>query len=114
MGRMRDQHHVAPSAARSDPRPVGVTRSLESTAPALRGLAAFSKRPGWRLIRETLRTQRAGLALGVSSGLLWTLGKISVPMLVRQAIDHGIRGGDPAAPGRWALAVAGAGLVAAT
>src|SRR5262249_45989178 len=62
----------------------------------------------------TLRTQRGGLALGVSSGLLWTLGKISVPLLVRQAIDHGIRGGDARAPLRWALAVACAGLVAAT
>jgi ATP-binding cassette subfamily B protein len=71
-------------------------------------------RPGWRLIRNTLRAQRGGIALGVSSGLMWTLGKISVPLLVRQAIDRGIRGGDARAPLRWALAVAAAGLVAAT
>jgi ATP-binding cassette, subfamily B, bacterial len=72
-------------------------------------------RPGWRLLREQVWSQRYGVALGVSAGLLWTAGIISVPMLVRQAIDHGIRGGSAgAAPWRWALFVAAAGMVSAT
>jgi ATP-binding cassette subfamily B protein len=57
--------------------------------------------------------QWGGLTLGVSAGLLWTLGKIAVPMLVRQAIDHGLRSGSSAAPMRWASYVAAAGLLAA-
>jgi ATP-binding cassette subfamily B protein len=72
------------------------------------------KRPGWQLIGRELWQQRAGVALGVGSGLMWTVGKVSVPMLVRQAIDRGIRSGDAMAPLRWALLIAGAGAVAAT
>jgi ATP-binding cassette subfamily B protein len=71
-------------------------------------------RPGWRLVGEVLWQQRIGVLLGVGSGLMWTVGKVSVPMLVRQAIDRGIRGGDPLAPLRWALLVALAGALAAT
>ena len=70
-------------------------------------------RPGWALIREQLSEQRGGIALGVSAGLLWTAGKIAVPMLVRKAIDHGIAAGSQAEPLRWALWVGVAGVVAA-
>jgi ATP-binding cassette subfamily B protein len=79
---------------------------------ALFTAAEPGRRPGWRLIREVVWSQRWGVALGVSAGVMWTAGKISVPMLVRQAIDHGLRGG-PGASWRWALLVAGAGVVSA-
>ena len=58
--------------------------------------------------------QRLGLALGVASGLLWSAGKVSVPLLVKQAIDLGIASGSPGAAARWGIAIAGAGAVAAT
>jgi ATP-binding cassette subfamily B protein len=79
---------------------------------ALFTAAEPGRRPGWRLIREVVWSQRWGVALGVSAGVMWTAGKISVPMLVRQAIDHGLRGG-AGASWRWALLVAAAGVVSA-
>jgi ATP-binding cassette subfamily B protein len=39
-----------------------------------------------------LREQRRGLAIGVGIGLLWSLGKISVPQLTQLGIDRGIDG----------------------
>jgi ATP-binding cassette, subfamily B, bacterial len=70
-------------------------------------------RPGWRLLRQVMWSQRLGVALGVGAGVMWTAGKISVPMLVRQAIDHGLRGGASSAAWRWALLIAAAGVVSA-
>ena len=71
-------------------------------------------REGWGLIRETLRGQRRGLALGIGVGIVWTAGKVAVPLLVRAAIDNGVDDDDQTALIRWSLAVAVAGLVAAT
>jgi ATP-binding cassette subfamily B protein len=45
---------------------------------------------GWRLLRSTLKAQRAGLTIGVLVGLVWTGSKVVVPMLVQQAIDRSI------------------------
>jgi ATP-binding cassette subfamily B protein len=62
------------------------------------------------LLRRTLRAQRRGLALGVVVGVLWGLGKVSVPLLVQRAIDEGIgEGGSLAA---WSAAILLAGAVA--
>jgi ATP-binding cassette, subfamily B, bacterial len=73
-----------------------------------------SNREGWELIRATLRDQRRGIALGVLVGLAWTVGKVTAPLLVQTAIDRGIVTDDSTALWRWSLAVAGAGLVAAS
>jgi len=73
-----------------------------------------SSRDGWKLIRDTMRAQRRGITLGVLVGLLWTVGKVVAPLLVRTAIDRGIVADDRDALLRWSLAVAGAGVVAAT
>ena len=81
---------------------------------ALFTAAEPGRRPGWRLIREVVWSQRWGVALGVTAGLLWTAGKVAVPMLVRQAIDRGIGGGAlGASPWRWALLIAAAGVLSA-
>jgi ATP-binding cassette subfamily B protein len=71
------------------------------------------RRPGWRLLGQIIWTQRAGIALGVGAGVLWTGGKVAVPMLVRKAIDQGISRGSNAEAVHWALLVAAAGVVAA-
>jgi len=68
---------------------------------------------GWQLLRSIVVHQRAGLALGVGAGLCWSAGKVSVPLLVRQAIDAGISTGAPDRALRFALAIGGAGLLAA-
>jgi ATP-binding cassette, subfamily B, bacterial len=48
----------------------------------------------WHLLRSTLRDQRRNLIIGSLIGLLWMLGKISVPILVRFSIDRGIADGE--------------------
>jgi ATP-binding cassette subfamily B protein len=75
--------------------------------------APSSTRDGWRLILSTLRTQRRSVAFGVVVGLIWTIGRVSVPLLVSMAIDDAI------APGRtgelkwWSLLIATIALVVA-
>jgi ATP-binding cassette subfamily B protein len=70
-------------------------------------------REGWRLIRAQVWAQRWGLAAGVAVGLAWTIGKVSVPKLVQLAIDNGIEASDQDAIRRYALLIAGAGVVSA-
>ena len=54
-----------------------------------------SARPGrWKLLATTLKAQRRNLIIGSLIGLMWMLGKISVPILVRFSIDKGIEQGD--------------------
>jgi ATP-binding cassette, subfamily B, bacterial len=48
----------------------------------------------WKLLSSTLRAQRRNLIIGSVIGLLWMVGKISVPILVRFSIDQGIVEGD--------------------
>ena len=45
---------------------------------------------GWKLLRDTLSTQKRGLLGGVAVGLSWSVGKMAVPQLTRYAIDRGI------------------------
>ena len=59
-----------------------------------------------------LRRQWKGLALGVGVGLLWTVGKVSVPQLTRLAIDRAIEGAGSA--WGWAFLIACAGIVTGT
>lgn len=56
------------------------------------GEAQQATKEGWALLRGMLRDQRRGLAIGVGIGLLWSLGKISVPQLTQLGIDRGIDG----------------------
>ena len=69
-------------------------------------------RRGWKLLGETLREQRRGLAVGVAVGLVWSVAKISVPSLFRLGIDRGVeRGGSLMF---WTLLIASAGVVTGT
>ncbi|MGD9704747.1 MAG: ABC transporter ATP-binding protein [Acidimicrobiia bacterium] len=48
------------------------------------------RKEGWRLLRRTLAAQKWGLIAGVLVGLLWSAGKIVVPLLVKFAIDRAV------------------------
>jgi ATP-binding cassette subfamily B protein len=44
----------------------------------------------WRFLRTVVRDQRAGVIGAVVSGLLWQVGAVGAPLVVKYAIDHGI------------------------
>jgi len=66
----------------------------------------------WKLLASTLRAQRRNLLIGSAVGLLWTLGKISVPMLVSYSIDRGIERGEML--WLWVMLIAIAGVAIGT
>jgi ATP-binding cassette subfamily B protein len=60
-----------------------------------------------------MRVERRGIVMGVSFGLVWTVAKVSVPLLAGVAIDQGI---EHSRHGRllvWALVILGVGVVVA-
>jgi ATP-binding cassette subfamily B protein len=68
---------------------------------------------GWRLIGDALRPRRAGVVLGVTVGLVWTAAKVSIGLLVRQAVDRGIEGDDMSALRTWTALIAVAAVISA-
>jgi ATP-binding cassette subfamily B protein len=60
------------------------------------------------------RDRKAGLTAGVLVGLGWTAGKVSVGLLVQQAVDKGIEDDDMAVLRHWAVLIALAALVVGT
>ncbi|NND73398.1 MAG: ABC transporter ATP-binding protein [Ilumatobacter sp.] len=44
----------------------------------------------WTLLRLTLRDQRRNLVIGTAAGLVWMVGRVTVPVLIRFGIDRGI------------------------
>jgi len=66
----------------------------------------------WKLLATTLKDQRRNLIIGSLIGLLWMLGKISVPILVRFSIDKGIEQGDYL--WLWVMLIALAGVCVGT
>ncbi|MGB3735361.1 MAG: ABC transporter ATP-binding protein [Ilumatobacter sp.] len=85
------------------------TAEPTTTTPRPSGQPVASK---WGLLWETLRAQRRNLILGTLIGLVWTVGKVASPLLIRFGIDRGIRDGDKL--WLWAGLIAVAGLVAGT
>jgi ATP-binding cassette subfamily B protein len=67
-------------------------------------------REGWALLFATLRLQQRALLMGASIGLMWTLGKVSVPQLTRLAIDRGIEKNGSLL--LWTMLILGAATVA--
>ncbi len=61
-----------------------------------------------------MRAQWVGIAAGVIVGLLWTLGRVSIPSLVQRAIDQGMEKGDDAVVVRWAVIIALVAITTAT
>ncbi|HSP27735.1 MAG TPA: ABC transporter ATP-binding protein [Ilumatobacteraceae bacterium] len=66
----------------------------------------------WKLLSTTLRAQRKNLIIGSAIGLLWMVGKVSVPLLVRYSIDRGIEQDDMLL--LWASLIAIAGVAVGT
>lgn len=62
---------------------------------------------------SSLAPRRLAVIFGVATGLAWTAAKVSVPLLVRAAIDRGITTGDDASLRVWVLAIVGVGVVQA-
>ena len=73
-----------------------------------------NRRTGWRLILRSVRARRAGLILGVSTGLAWTAAKVSTGLIVKTAVDQGIESNDMAALVRWSLTLGVVAVFSAT
>jgi ATP-binding cassette subfamily B protein len=71
------------------------------------------RRAGWRLLASALRAERRAVALGVAAGLVWTVAKVSVPLLADEAVNRGIVHPHRGALLMWALAIGAVGLVQA-
>lgn len=67
---------------------------------------------GWRLIGSTLRPRAWGVAAGVLAGLGWSLSKVSIGLLIREAVDNGIEADDTSALLKWSLLIGAVGVVA--
>jgi ATP-binding cassette subfamily B protein len=68
------------------------TATLNEVLPP--GTDAHDPPSRWNLLARTLRAQRKNLIIGSAVGLLWMVGKVSVPLLVRYSIDRGIEQDD--------------------
>lgn len=75
------------------------------------GSQVTDTRPGWRLIADTLRPRKLGVAVGVIVGLGWSISNVSIGLLVRAAVDRGIESEDMSALLLWSLLIAGVGVV---
>lgn len=80
---------------------------MRSSADGVEG----SSRAGWALIASTARDQWPGLVFGMVAGLLYTAGRVAIPLLIQLGLDRGVRDGEPLLP--WSLAIVGAGLFSA-
>jgi ABC-type multidrug transport system fused ATPase/permease subunit len=65
----------------------------------------------WRFVRAIVGEQRSGVAGAAVSGLLWQVGAVAAPLIVKYAIDHGIVARDHHALVLWLLALLGVGLL---
>jgi ATP-binding cassette, subfamily B, bacterial len=52
------------------------------------------RREGWRLISSAVRPQKWWVTGGIGAGVMWTLAKLTVPLLAAAAVDDGMRKGD--------------------
>src|SRR5919201_1668942 len=65
----------------------------------------------WRFLRAIVRAQRGGVIGAAASGLLWQVGAVGAPLVVKYAIDHGIVTRDRHKLLIWLGALAGVGLL---
>ena len=87
-------------------------QSGEQVAQVVEGVEAqpAAERTPWRLLTSLLGQQKRGLTAGVVVGICWAAAKVSVPRLIRNAIDRGIRGNESLL--KWALIIGAVGVLA--
>ena len=68
-------------------------------------------RAGWLLIWQTAKEEKWGVLLGMLASLLWTAGRVTVPLMVQLGLDRGVRQDGPLL--KWVLLILGAGFVSA-
>lgn len=73
-------------------------------------LVPVDERTPWRLLTGLLGEQKRGLIAGVVVGVCWAAAKVSIPRLIRNGIDRGIRGNESLL--RWSLIIGGVGILA--
>src|SRR5947208_11623315 len=72
------------------------------------------RRAAWRFVLAVIRSQRSGVIGAALSGLLWQVGAVSAPLLVKYAIDHGVLTRDRHTLYFWLAALLGVGLLEMT
>src|SRR3954463_1266336 len=72
------------------------------------------RRAAWRFVRTVIRSQSAGVIGAAVSGLLWQVGAVAAPLMVKNAVDHGVITRDRHALYVWVAALLGVGLVEMT
>jgi ATP-binding cassette, subfamily B, bacterial len=69
------------------------------------------RRAAWRFVRAVIRSQWSGVVGAALSGLLWQVGAVAAPLMVKYAIDHGVLTKDSHTLLIWLLALLGVGLL---
>ena len=69
------------------------------------------RRAAWRFVRAVIRSQASGVTGAALSGLLWQAGAVAAPLMVKNAIDHGVLTKNPRTLLIWLGALLGVGLL---
>jgi ATP-binding cassette subfamily B protein len=69
------------------------------------------RRAAWRFVRAVIRSQSAGVVGAAISGLLWQAGAVAAPLMVKNAVDHGVLKRDQHTLLIWLGALLGVGLL---
>jgi ATP-binding cassette, subfamily B, bacterial len=72
------------------------------------------RRAAWRFVRTVVRSQSSGVIGAAISGLLWQAGAVAAPLMVKQAVDHGVVKQDTHTLLIWLAALLGVGLLEMT
>jgi len=72
------------------------------------------RRAAWRFVRAVIRSQWSGVLGAALSGLLWQVGAVAAPLMVKYAIDHGVLTKDTHTLLIWLAALLGVGLLEMT
>src|SRR5919202_2393533 len=78
------------------------------------GVHDAQRRAAWRFVRAVVRSQSAGVLGAAVSGLLWQIGAVAAPLMVKNAIDHGVLTRDRHTLLIWLAALLGVGLLEMT
>src|SRR5881397_1463548 len=78
------------------------------------GVHDAQRRAAWRFVRAVIRSQSGGVVGAAVSGLLWQAGAVAAPLMVKNAVDHGILTRDRHTLFVWLAALLAVGLLEMT